>query len=396
MSGLSSQRDFTGSNQKAFAVIESEYQHEGKIDPLVVSGKWVSMGIFDKSTARFIFNAYDGDVDFEPKMKELSKHGVFRKAQRDVLKINELIKSNTTPEKLTAKAMELVSKWNLGGSKKYQTAREVEEMEKNFIVGQKLNQGIPLLDNKIYATAGQNKGTVKATIFREKHGKTRHASWEVAQDIRMGTKVLYITLEGQSKDIKNNVKDVLQHEWNTYKDNLFFRDATTDVDEICSSIIEWVFVNNGDKVVIDHMQRIKHPNYRKMNDNENGNECCMLLTNMAVKFDLNMHLINQARQPEGYSKGYGTVPKPYDCYGSNQLIKDASLIMVGFRPNTDEDLIVQNPLGKRVKNPDGHDAPFHSVFLKPILCRKKMPYLHQWMHFIDTDEGYKLHSQELL
>lgn len=396
MSHLSSQKDFTGSNQKAFAVMEAEYQSEGRVDPLVLTEKWVALKIFSQSDSRFIFGAYDNDTDFEPKMRELARHGTFRQAQRDIVKINDLIKKNITPDKLSSQAMEFVSKWNLGGVKKYSTSEEVEERERLNITGEKLQQGIPLLDGILYRHAGQHKGTVKATIFREKHGKTRHACWEVAQDLRQGHKVLYVTLESQENDIKNNVKQVLQHEWDGLKGNLFYRDATTDVSEIISSIVEWVFIEDGDKVVIDHMQRIQHPDSRKMNENENGNKCCMMLTDAAVKYDLNMHLINQARQPEKFVSGYESAPKTYDCYGSNQLIKDASLILVGFRPNTDPKLVVTNPLGAKVQHPDEGEAPLHSVFLKPILSRKKMPYLHKWAHFVDTDEGFKLYKNELI
>ena len=393
MSNLSSHKDFTGSNQKAFAVMENYYQ-DGQIDPLVISQKWISLDIFDRATARYIYSAYDNDADFEPKMRELAQHGTFRKAQNDIYQINNLIQSDITPDRLTAEAMDLVSSWNIGGSKKYQTAREVEEKERLEITGKKLRQGIPLLDDVVYCNAGQHKGTVKATIFREKHGKTRHACWEASQDIRQGHKVMYVTLESNAQRIKNNVKQVLQDEWDEFKDNLFFRDATTNVDEIVASIIEWVFVTGGDKVIVDHMQRIKHPDHRKMSMNDNGNECCMMLTDLAVKYDLNMHLINQARQPEKMVKGYGQVPEVYDCYGSNQLIKDAEIILVGFRPNTDKNLIVDSPISKRVKDPNGNDAPFHSVFVKPILSRLEMPYLHQWIHFVDSKEGYKLFSNE--
>lgn len=394
MMNLSSARDFTGQNQKAFALIEAEYSAKGDVDGLVMAEKFVNANIFEKADARHIYNCYDGDTDFEPKMEQVKEYGVFRKARLDIQEINKQLNGDTTPEKLSQTAMELVSLWGKGYKAKYLTTDQVEQDEARGSKGVHLYTGVPLLD-KLYQHAGTQRGTVKATIFREKHGKTRHACYEVAQDLRQGRKVLYVTLEGQAADIKNNVKQVLQDEWESVKGNLFYKDGTTDVFEIQSSVTEWHFLEKGDKVVVDHLQRIRHPD--RMSENENGNRCCMLLTDLAVKYDLNFHLINQARQPDQGKTGYKTVPGVYDCYGSNQLIKDASIILVGFRPNTDDSLLTESILsGIKVKDPDGNEAPYHSVFVKAILSRKKMDQLHQWIHFVDTDNGYKLYRQEFL
>jgi len=376
--------------------MEAQFAQDGQIDPLVLSERWVNAGIFNESTARYILSAYDGDINYEAKLDEVKQFGVFRRINLDLDEIQNLLKADISTDELSQKAVEMVSRWGQGSSKKYMTTLEVEREEDMGLSGAALRQGIPLLDEKIYALAGQRKGTVKATIFREKNGKTRHASWEVAQDLRQGYKVLYVTLEGGATDIKDNIREVLQGDFDSLKSNLFHKQGTTDVYEIAAAITEIHFDEKVDKVVVDHMQRIDHPDGRRMSENESGNRCTKILTDLAVKFDLNLHLINQARQPEPNARGYKSVPSTYDCYGSNQLVKDASIILVGFRPNTVEDLIISNPLGARVKDPNGNPAPYHSVFVKPILCRKKMPYLHRWIHFVDSDMGYQIHRQELL
>ena len=396
MMNLTSARDFTGQNRKAFAVMEAQFTQNGQIDPLVLSERWVNAGIYDGSTARYILNAYNGDTDFELKMEEVKEHGIFRRIHLDLEEIHRLTKSDITADLVSQKAVEMVSRWGLGTSKKYMTTAEVEREEELGLSGAPLRQGIPLLDDKVYKLAGQRKGTIKATIFREKNGKTRHACWEVAQDLRQGHKVLYVTLEGGSSDIKDNVREVLQDEFDGLKTNLFHKQGTTDVYEIAAAITEIHFNEKVDKVVIDHMQRISHPDGRRLSENESGNRCTKILTDLAVKYDLNMHLINQAKQPDVFAKGYKNTPSTYDCYGSNQLIKDASIILVGFRPNTVEDLIINSPLGAKVMGPDGGPVPYHSVFVKPILSRKKMPYLHRWMHFVDTDMGYRIQRLELI
>lgn len=393
---LMANRDFSGQNRKAFAMIEAEYSAQGKVDPLVMTERWVSAGIYEAATSRYIFSCWDNDADYIPKMNELKRYGQFRRIQLDLEDIQKHLQSDINPDQLSQKAMDLVSKWGIGSEKKYQTTSEVERASDMGLSGMALRQGIPLLDDKIYKLAGQRKGTVKATIFREKNGKTRHACWEVAQDLRQGYKVLFVTLEGGSTDVKDAIKEVLQNDFDSLKGNLFHKQGTTDVFEIAAAISEIHFQEGIDKIVVDHMQRISHPDERKLSENEMGNRCTKLLTDLAVRYDFNLHLINQAKQPDSRTKGYGNVPGTYDCYGSNQLIKDASIILIGFRPNTIEELIVTNDLGSKVQGPNGDLVPYHSVFVKPILSRKKMPYLHRWMHFVDTDEGYKLQNQELL
>lgn len=401
MSQLDSRRDFNDPrNQRAFSLLEGRHTAGESIDSTIIIDEWTDTGIYTSITeARRIANSAKGDFDYEPKISLLRRAGGIRKAKADIEQLFHATKEDTTPEKLAEKAMTFATSWVTGNSRKYLTASEVEEKELSDLTGEKLYSGIPLLDDVLYKTAGQRKGTVKATILREKHGKTRQACWEVAQDLRQGHKVLYVSLEGTASDIKDNVKQVLQDEWNQHKDNLLLVDGTVDADDIQSAIIEAVFVDKIDKVVVDYLQLMQQPYSRKLSENENTNRCCQQMTQLAVRYNLNLHLLAQARQPDRSVRGYQNVPKVHDVYGSNQLIKDASIILVGFRPKLYEELIIDGSLGKRVTAPPGLKlkvAPINSVFLKPVLCRKKINCLHMWAHFIDTDEGLKLQSQEML
>lgn len=398
---LDSMRDFKDpKNRKAFGVLENRFRSGEDVDLLVTLNDWVDLGIFQNDTeARRVATCSNGDYDFYPKVKELKRIGGMRKAQQDIIKLNKETNNDTDPEKIAQKAFEMAKNWITGSQKKYLSGTEIEEKQKNQVVGEKLISGVPLLDYVLYESTGQLKSTIKATIFREKHGKTRHACWEVAQDLRQGTKVLYVTLEGADYEIKDNIKDILQDEWQGVSNNIFIKSGTVDSDEIQSAIIEAVFVDDIDKIVIDYLQRMKHPDSRKISENENTNRCCSAITDLCVRYDLNAHYLAQARQPERSIHGYGNVPKVHDVYGSNQIIKDASIIMVGFRPKLFEELIVESGLSVRVKAPDGldqHDLPINSVLLKPVLCRKKISCLHKWVHFVDTDNGYTLHRQEML
>jgi len=75
------------------------------------------------------------------------------------------------------------------------------------------------------------------------------------------------------------------------------------------------------------------------------------------------------------------------------------MIMVGFRPKNFEELVTQPNMpgaGPKVKDPEGNDAPMSSVFVKPALSRKRLDYQHRWIHFVDSNYGLKLHSQNLI
>jgi hypothetical protein len=400
MNSLVGVRDFKKDrNRQAFAVIEMRYEKGKSLDPTVVIDAWIDMGVYDPSEAKIVASAWEGDTDFQPKIDELAELGGKRKAKKDIEELFDDAGSNMDTEALANKARELAQSWLTGTKKKYMTAQEVEEAVKNQRIGEKLEQGIPLLDNVLYKHAGQHKGTVKATILREKHGKTRHACWETAQDLRQGNKVLYVTLEGTANDIIGNIKQVLQYEWDDHKDNLFLKDGTRSANQIEGAILDAVFNEDIDKVVIDYLHIMNHEDAKYLSENENSNKCCQRMTELAVKHDFNLHILNQARQADKQKTGYGNVPKVYDCYGSNQLIKDASIILVGIRPRNFDELITKTqvpPFKTRVKDPDGNTAPLNSVFIKPILGRKKLECQHQWLHLVDSDNGLQIYNNELI
>jgi len=399
VSNLRSLRDFKDvKNRQAFGIIEMFYDQGKDVDPVVLIDEWIDLEIYDKGEARQVASAYEGDTDFEPKIEQLKKMGGMRKAKKDIGKLHQLSTKNTSPENLASKAFDMAVSWNNGSHKKYYTAKEVEEQEQNNEVGEKLDIGIPLFDDQVYKNAGLNKGTMKAIMFREKHGKTRSTCWEVAQHLRQGRTVLYVTLEGQNKKIKGNVKQILQSEWKDHYDRLLLKDSAVVVDEIRSAIIEACFVDEVDVVVVDYLQRMELNTDKFISENVKFNECCKALTDLCVKYDFLLNLLSQATSQEKQKKGYGNVPDVYDAYGSKQIIKDASMIMIGFRPSWYEELIQKDPMSGKLyaTDPNEQRCPYSSVFVKPVLSREKLDIAHQYVHMIDTDQGLKLHSQNLI
>lgn len=401
MSNLVSARDFKDvKNRKAFGVLEARYEAGAELDPVVIVDTWKDLGIYSAAEARAVASAWEGDPDFEPKISELQKAGGMRQAKKDIAKLNELTGQDTTPEQLSQKAFDMAVRWNIGHAKKYYTAAEVERMEKEQQVGEKLSLGIPLLDESIYRNAGLCKGTVKGKIFRSKHGKTRQQCWEVAQHLRQGRTVLYFTLEGQNADIAGNVRENLQSEWDRHKERLLLRDATVDLDSIRGAIIEAAFAEEVDVVVVDYLQEMTLNVGRWIDENTRYNECVRELTRLAVRYDFLLDLLSQVTTEDRSKSGWGNVPAPHDAYGSKQIIKAASLLLVGFRPNQYPELVKKDPIpgsdNLSAKDMDGQTIPYSSVFMKPVRSRKKIGCLHRYVHFVDTDSGYKLHSHKLI
>lgn len=398
MNNLQALRDFKiGNNSKAFGIIQSRYQSGEDIDPIVICDAWIDLGIFSEPEAKAILGRWEGDTRFDPKINELARIGGIRKAKKDIVKLNELANKDTDPEILSQKAFDCAVSWNKGATKKYKTAFEVDAEKDNR--GDFLRLGIPLFDEHIYKNAGLFKGTVKSSIFRSKHGKTRSSCWEVAQHLWQGRTVIYFTLEGQNNNILDNVKQIMKNEWKEYGDHFLLVDDAFDIDSIESSFMEAEFTQGVDVVVIDYLQEVQVNVGRWIGDNERITETCRRLTQLSVKYDVLMNLLSQVTTTEKGKRGYGHVPEVHDAYGSKQIVKASSMIMVGFRPKNFKELITDPQIpgaGPKVKDPNGHDAPMSSVFIKPALSRKKLQYQHRWVHFIDTDDGLILHSQNLI
>lgn len=396
MSNLYSQRDFkNGMNKRAFGVIENRFEAGQDIDPVTIKDIWIDMGIFSKAEAESVVGAWDGDgSDYEKRIDFLAEQGGMREARKDLTDLWNESGSDTTPQELAKKAIEYAVSWNSGSQKKYLKASEVKREDQ----GEKLNLGIPLLDTTVYKNAGLSRGTMKATLMREKHGKTRSACWEAAQHLRQGRTVLYVTAEGQNIDIKGNFQQLLKHEFSDYHNNLLLKDSVVDIGDIESTIIEAVFADEVDVVVVDYLQLLEFNPGRWVSENEKYNEICKRLTRLAVKYDFLLNLLSQATSQEKADKGWANVPDVYDAYGSKQLIKDASMIMVGFRPGLYEELLERDPFsnGVKVKDPDESLIPKTSVFMKAVRSRKKIDCLHEYVHFIDTDNGLKIHKQSLV
>jgi len=391
---------FTGANKEAFNTIKALYRNEKKVDYHIFITQMQAYGIKEADAGLIYTYCTEFTDEWEPIFEKFRSLRVYDKMSDDVQALDEMRSKKESVDKISAQASKFASEWVTQTEKRYYSGQEVDESKEEY--GEPVKTGIADYDDRLYKHGGNRKGQMKGVIQREKHGKTRSECWESAHNIRMGHKVLYITMEGIKKDITGNFKQVLRHEWKDYRNNLFVVDGVVDIDEIESIIIEAVLVEGVEKVVIDYAQ-LMTTEKRVSGENERINYCTERLRNLMVKHNFHITLLSQSRKESQYSsvpkdsdgnpmlpKGWSGLPSVDDAYGSNALIKAASLIMVGFRPNLEPQNVKQSPMGKKVLNPLGQEDSYYSFYMQAIRMRYKPEFLHRWIHFIDSDEGLKI------
>ena len=392
---------FTGVYKDAYNLIKTLYRNEKEIDYHIFITQMSAYGM-SESDAGLLYRYVDNHTDdWKPIFEKFSTHKVYDKMMGDIRDLDQMRSTKDPISKISSKASKFASEWVTQNEKRYYSGQEVDESKEEY--GEPILTGIPDYDDRIYKHGGNLRGQMKGVICREKHGKTRSECWEVAQNIRMGYKVLYITTEGIKKDIAGNVKQVLRHEWKEYRNNLFIVDGIVDIDEIESVILEAVLVEGVSKVVLDYIQNTESSE-RYTGENELYNNNTKRLRNLMVRHNYHQVILSQSRKESQYKSvakdvdgnpllptGWSGLPTVGDAYGSNEMIKAASLIMTGFRPNLVPENVKINPLGSRkVLNPKGQEDSYFSFYLQPIRMRYKPEYLHKFIHFIDSDEGLKI------
>lgn len=388
---------FTGENKKIYSLIKVLYQSQKKIDYHVFITQLKAYGIPESDSGLIFMYCTDFESDWKPVFDELKKLRVYDKIRDDVQIIDEL-RSNLEPvEKISSKTSSMASDWITETEKRYHSGKDIDEEKQEF--GKPILTGYDIYDNVIYGKGGNRCGEMKGVICRYKHGKTRSECWEVAQNIRMGHKVLYITVEGRRQKIRDNVKQVLKHEWEDYRENLFVVDGVIGMDELESIIIESVLVDGVEKVVADYIQELL-PDDKFTGENEKINKTTSRLGNLMVRYDFHCVALSQVKKEAQWNtipkdadgnqlmpNGYKHVPTTNDVYGSDALNKWASIVQIGFRPNQYEELSKASPMGKKIVDPDFNDNSYHSFFMKTAINREDSDNLHRWWYFIDSNEG---------
>ncbi len=389
---------FSQQNRRIYSTIKHLYSKNNKVDYHVFESQLIGFG-YKKDTAQHVYHyCLDYDDNWENNFEELVRTSTYNRILENTQELIEM-KTNQDPiDKISARGMRYATEWITGTEKRYYSGLEVDELGDE--TGAPILTGHPMYDYEIYENGGNRKGQMKGVICREKHGKTRSECWEVAQNIRMGHKVLYLTMEGTKKDIRDNVRQALQHEWKDFRENLFIVDGTVDLEELEAITIEAVLIEGVDKVVVDYMQLVMA---KGGNENERINNATERFRHLMVKHNFHCVALNQARKENPNAtvpkdangnalshSAYKHVPSVYDAYGSNALIKASSIIFIGFRPNLYQELVKPTGMSKRVISPKGREDSFYSFYMKVERSRHKFNHLHRYWQFIDSDEGLNL------
>lgn len=395
--------DAVSGNRKLFSIIKVLFQKYQRVDLHIFQSQCEGLG-FNESQALHIYHyCLDYDDSWEDAFEELKRLAAYKMVNAFSGKLSELNTNAAPLQTIANEATKFATSLLVSSRKSYYSGKEIDELKEEF--GEPVITGHKYYDEVLYKNGGNRKGHMKGVICREKHGKTRSECWEVANNIRMGHKVLYLTLEGRKQDITGNIKQVLQDDWSEYRENLFVVDGVIELEELQAIIVEAVMVEGVDKVVIDYIQLVM-PTERYSGENERINIATERIRHLMVKYDFHCSMLSQARKESQYStppkdadgnqlmpNGWKHVPKISDAYGSAALIKAAQIILVGYRPGMYEECIKVSELGKKVINPVGDWDPFHSFYIRPEVSRNKLDALHQWVQFVDTDTGLNLRGK---
>lgn len=386
--------NFTGSGKTLYTVIKTLYKKNGGVDLHVLANQGKAQSV-PEDVSNEIFNYTNRFTDeWENVFKEFKEESTKRSAIRDAQDILDQLQVKSVKEVAGETTKKAVS-WISDTDKRYYSGKEVDEEPESE--GEPILTGYPIFDEGIFKHGGNLRGQMKGVICREKHGKTRSECWDCAQNLRQGHKPLYITMEGRKSDITGNVKQVLRDEWQQYRENFFVVDGIVHIDDIESVILEAVLIEGVDKIVIDYIQLVVADGN---SENERINTATERLRHLMVKYNFHLTLLSQARKESVYTSvpkdasgnkmvpdGWKHVPGVSDAYGSMALIKAASIILVGFRPNQYEENVVHTAMSKRVINPFKEEDPYHSFYMQTVRTRYKPEYLHKWIRFQDTDNG---------
>jgi hypothetical protein len=390
---------FTGYKRKGFVIAKGLFQMNRSVDMPVFISQCQGQGI-DSAKATEMYNYAAGHTsEWGAVYEELKLNSTYREIDKDLSEIHKLRNQNEAPENIAAHTTKAATKWITKSKKRYLSGKEIDETQEEF--GEPVLTGVPMYDKQIYKHGGNLKGQMKGVILRQKHGKTRSEVWECAQNLRMGNKLLYVTLEGTKKDITGNFKQVLQDQWTKFRGNLFVVDGIRDLNEIEAAITEAVLVDQVDKVVIDYIQLVR-PSERYSGENEMINISTEAIRHLMVKYNFHCSLLSQARKSSAHAtvpkdadgnntmpSGWKHAPRIDDAYGSQALLNAASIIFIGFRPGQYQENKKTTGLSTVAIGPYHNDVSVHSLFFEVALNRYKPEFLHKWWNFIDTDEGLK-------
>ena len=387
---------FTGPGRTYYSIIKSLYKLYNGVDLHTFVSQSAAQRL-KESDANEIYQYAQGQTDeWQNVFQEFKTESIKRNIRNDLQELITIASNGHSVSEITSKATSKAMDWISDTEKRYYSGQEIDEMDEQY--GNPILTGFPIYDEQIYKYGGNLRGQMKGVICRQKHGKTRSACWEVAQNIRMGHKVLYLTLESTKKKIVGNIKEVLREDWKKYRNNLFVVDGYRMLDDLSSITIEAVLIDGVEKVVVDYAQNMI-PNGRFSGENEKINICIQEYRHLMVKYNFLCVILSQARKNTQQSvmtdyegnfmlpKGWRYVPKPEDSYGSQELVNACTMMEIGFRPSAYEENIIETALSKKVLNPLKQEDSFFSLYFQIALTRNKPEYLHQWWRFTDSDSG---------
>lgn len=267
------------------------------------------------------------------------------------------------------------------------TPDEIYEREKNKPKSERIYTGQSKLDLGIYGQAGSFRGQVEVTLADSGHGKTHWALFINGLRAKQGFKIHWFQLE----DYDVNTANYFRSNIPDYLENILICDSLDDIESIKRESRKFKKEFGTDVIVVDYVQNVECSQRYTMDKVEYVSK---ELRKLAKSLNVVVHETSQITIADVSRKGWKLEPRDNDARWSKQLKQDAHLMTSIFRPNKVDDLIVSNTLTNQVKDWQGLEHPFNSVWARQVKVRGNQELKR--LHMIHTDKGLGLYEGNLM
>jgi hypothetical protein len=205
---------------------------------------------FNEPEINSMFEIGFNKEDTEYVISELIRVSTLKTAYSDLQEMQTKAVDELPIRKLSGEVISRATRWVMGAEKKIYTLGET--LKEPAEVREHIKLGVPVADNEFFSEGGFRKGTITGLVCRQKHGKTRMATWVNTRMAMQGKKTLYVAIEGTRQDIAKNSEQVLSELVQDYQNKILLVEGVNDVNEILSLVSEAIIVHDVEAVAFDY------------------------------------------------------------------------------------------------------------------------------------------------
>lgn len=295
-----------------------------------------------------------------------------------VMKASDLSIPDNEVRKLIDNANELEFRTNPD------VAIKASEIDPNEDTEDQLITGVPEWDNSFYKEGGRGLGTTELIFGRSGHGKTYYLMRKECQLAMNGYKGLHFNLEDTLHQSAIRIRAVMDTgAKRKHMDNIMVIDQHRYLHEIIKDIRFYVHKYDIKWVGVDHLGRVKVSGYNAKEKNQAAIEVSNQLTDLCDDLDIFGMFPVQPNKSYKQRKGWDNLLREEDLKGASEIFEDAFVVTTLFRPNLYPELRGGVANQKYVKDYNGSEAHYDSLYLTQIKNRRQ-GVTGNWLHMIQN------------